>query len=150
MLPRAWLVPRPFSGELLLFPSSICRYNLSFIPSLYTVYLSSSTHIVPHSCSGFPTQFFQSIPWHWPSSGGSTRQHSFVDVLCCFAKYAASGASTAPTGSACIRVRVQIAKYLFFGLTERVNTNIDCKIFTPTQRDTTRHDGPRPSGRGPS
>ena len=26
-------------------------------------------------------------------------------------------------------VRVQIAKYLFFGLTERVNTKIDCKIF---------------------
>ena len=26
-------------------------------------------------------------------------------------------------------VRVQIAKYLFFGLTERVNTNVDCKIF---------------------
>ena len=23
----------------------------------------------------------------------------------------------------------QIAKYLFFGLTERVNTNVDCKIF---------------------
>ena len=26
-------------------------------------------------------------------------------------------------------VRVQIVKYLFFGLTERVNTNVDCKIF---------------------
>ena len=28
-----------------------------------------------------------------------------------------------------VRMREEIAKYLFFGLTERVNTNVDYKIF---------------------
>ena len=44
------------------------------------------------------------------------------------------------------RKHPQIAKYTYFALTERVHTRIDCKIFTPTQRNTSRHDGPRPCG----
>ena len=47
------------------------------------------------------------------------------------------------------RKHPQIAKYTYSALAERANTQIDCKIFTPTQHDATRRNGPRPSGRGP-